>query len=154
MWVKKMTHISSFYPRMVILPSFPRTWARRKVCFCFCCNALASIWGGCFEKQTLVALPSLWENEGSHAGECRGCSSCGSVTPLLLPGLASAKSQPSSSLFRPREHLLVLSWNAREVLVVVAVGRWISFSLESLVHCCLLERLGFQRQGSLTKRQI
>jgi len=48
----------------------------------------------------------------------------------------------------PESSLLMLCWNNNS---------WICFgcfvSLESLVYCCLLESLGFQRQGSLLENK-
>lgn len=62
----------------------------------------------------------------------------------FLPGSASVL--PSSSLSRPRE------WCADAVLDWLGTFRMVA-SLESLVHCCLLESLGSQRQASLLENK-
>lgn len=72
----------------------------------------------------------------------------GSIVSVIHP----AQLQFSRSLHLlspdPENSLLMLCWNNNS---------WICFgwfvSLESLVFCCLLESLGFQRQGSLLENK-
>lgn len=58
----------------------------------------------------------------------------------------SASVSPSSSLSGPRE------WCADAVLDWLGAF-WLVASLESLVHCCLLESLGSQRRASLLENK-
>lgn len=128
----------SFGPGKTTLPSFPNIWARRKDFFFFSeCSS---------EKQTHISCSSFFEGKWRQIWTSMSCDQQIRFYYFCHSSQAQLQFLPSSSLSRPRERCAdaVLDW----------LGTfWMVVSLESLVHCCLLESLGSQRQASLLENK-
>lgn len=135
MWVKKDVLCLSAPERLLSLPS--QIFGQEGRIFFSECSS---------EKQTRISCSSFFEGKWRQIWMRMSCDQQIRFYYFCHSSQAQLQFLPSSSLSRPGE------WCADAVLDWLGTF-WMVVSLESLVHCCLLESLGSQRQASLLENK-